>query len=103
MAEKYFIGIRTQTNESHSIHKEGCPFMPDDGKKIFLGNFSTPQDAASEGKKHFNKSDSCLFCSKDHHLTESEPAFSNKEVTVSFIKMENLIAPWFSALQCSVN
>lgn len=103
MTEKYFIGIRPQTNESHSIHKEGCPFMPVDEKRIFLGTFRTAHDAASEGKKHFNKSDSCLFCSKEHHPSESEPAFSKTEVTASFINMDNLNVTWFSALQCSVN
>ena len=38
-AEKYYVAVRPQTNEIHSVHREGCPFMPDDGKRIYLGFF----------------------------------------------------------------
>ncbi len=64
-AEKYYVAVRPQTNEIHSVHREGCPFMPDDGKRIYLGFFPSGNEAGIEGKKYFNKSHGCRYCAKE--------------------------------------
>jgi hypothetical protein len=70
MTDKYYIAIRPTTKEDHSIHKEGCPFMPEKDKRIYLGLFKTSGDAAEEGSNYFNKSKKCQFCCHDKNMTE---------------------------------
>jgi hypothetical protein len=76
MISKYYLTIRPQTNENHSVHKEDCPFLPDDEKRIYLGMFNCCQDAIREGQKHFNRTNSCRFCMKEHQSVRWKPAFS---------------------------
>lgn len=73
MVAKYYVAKRLRTNENHTVHKEGCPFLPDDDKRIFLGAYNSGRDAISEAKKHFIKTDTCQFCSKEHRLHEEQP------------------------------
>ena len=56
--------VRPQTNDHHSVHKEGCPFLPDDEKRIYLGAFKSGQDAVEEARNYFIKTNSCHFCCK---------------------------------------
>ncbi len=65
MEAKYFVAVKPRTNEIHSIHKEGCPFLYDDEKRIYLGMFRSGNDALKEGRHHFLNSGKCLFCSKE--------------------------------------
>jgi hypothetical protein len=73
MISKYYVAIRPQTNEHHAVHKEGCPFLPDYKKRIYLGAFNSDLDAVMEGQRHFNKSNSCLFCFKEHKAHREHP------------------------------
>lgn len=98
MSSSYFVAIRPQSNEHHTIHKEGCPFMPDDRKRIFLGNFHSTFDALSAGKKHFSETDNCRFCSQEHHHEVHSPA-----VTLNLISAERMTAGWENAFQCCLN
>lgn len=66
MTKKYYVAVRPQTNDVHSVHKEDCPFLPDDGKRIFLGHFKSGQDAMRMGEKYFHETGSCLFCCKEN-------------------------------------
>jgi len=103
MLEKYYVGIRPQTNGFHAVHEEGCPFLPETGKRIFLGRFQNPQDALKESRKYFKRSNICLFCSKEYlsqKNTQQEPVF---EISENFISSSRLAVTWESALLCSVN
>lgn len=62
---KFYVSIKPQTNEIHSIHREGCPFMPEESKRIYVGAFSSVSDAAKEGMKYFSNSCTCRFCNKE--------------------------------------
>jgi hypothetical protein len=64
MDSKYFVAVRPRTNDFHSVHKEGCPFLTEGDKNNFLGSFNSDCDAEEEGKKHFAKSKSCPYCSE---------------------------------------
>jgi len=35
------VAVRPQTNDRHAVHKEGCPFLSENDKKIYLGKFSS--------------------------------------------------------------
>jgi len=63
--KRYYLAVRPQTNKIHPVHKEGCPFMPDDKNRIYLGTFQSEAEAGVEGRKYITKSCSCLFCAKE--------------------------------------
>jgi hypothetical protein len=65
MGSKYYISVRPQTNDLHAVHKVGCPFLPQNGKRIFLGEFNKSSDAVRIGSLHFRKVIPCLFCCKE--------------------------------------
>jgi hypothetical protein len=71
MTAKYYVAVRPQTNDYHAVHKEGCPFLHDDSKKIFLGSFKTGHDAMRESRHAFARTENCVFCCKEEK-TESE-------------------------------
>ena len=103
MSTTYFVAVRPQSNEHHTVHKEGCPFMPDDSKRIYLGHFQSPGDALNAGKRHFDKSDSCRFCSKEHHADVHKDSFREPSVPINILSIDRVAASWESALQCGVN
>lgn len=103
MSAKYFIGIRPQTNEYHTVHKDGCPFLPDAGKRIYLGTFRSNQDAINEGERHFDKSNTCLFCSKEHHSPERKHLFAEMAVSGNLLSIDRFPVTWDGACQCGVN
>ena len=74
MSTKYYLAVRPQINENHAVHKEGCPFLPDNNKRIYLGEFSSGKDAVIEGQRHFIRTKGCIFCSKEHKVYEEEPS-----------------------------
>lgn len=88
---RYYVAVRPQTNKAHTVHKEGCPFMPDDEKRIFLGSFVSGEDAVQESQKYFFGSNKCQFCSKDHSHDKRETVFSDVDNS-SYIPTENQIS-----------
>ncbi len=103
MVTKYYVAIRPQTNDQHNVHKEGCPFLPEAARRIFLGIFQSPKDAVEEGSKYFSRSNKCLFCSKEHHPQNNKPTISELLVQENYISSDSFTAVWDSALSCSVN
>jgi hypothetical protein len=77
MVSKYYIALRSQTNNRHAVHKEDCPFLPDAEKRICLGYFQSEQQAIREGEKHFRSTGHCRFCMKEHQ----EPMFSEIDIS----------------------
>jgi hypothetical protein len=65
MEAKYYVAVRPRTNEMHGVHKEGCPLLDDDEKRIYLGTFKSGYDAETEGLRHFSKAKCCAFCAKE--------------------------------------
>lgn len=62
MTAKYWVAVRPQTNDKHAIHRDGCPFMPDDSRRTYLGAFQSDSDAQLAGQMHYEKSVCCRFC-----------------------------------------
>jgi len=76
MISKYYVAIRPQTNKHHAVHKEDCPFLPDAGKRIYLGMFNSDKDALTEGQRHFIRTKCCLFCSKEYQPERKKRKYS---------------------------
>lgn len=103
MTAKYYLAIRPQTNEHHAVHKEGCPFLPDDEKRIYLGAFNSGQDAVGESKRHFIRTNSCQFCSKEHKVHDELPVF-HKWVVKDLISAEPQTSlSYYQNLICCLN
>ena len=101
--KKYYVAVRPQTNEYHAVHKEGCPFLPDDEKRIYLGEFSSGTEAVKESHSHFGKTKGCIFCSNEKQSVKWSQPLSDilKKDTVSqeiYIPVSN-----HQSLICCVN
>jgi hypothetical protein len=103
MESKYYVAVRPRTNETHSIHKEGCPFLSADEKRIYLGVFRSAGDALKESKHHFINSSRCPFCSKDTEDTGNRSVRYDK-VNTSRISAEiHMPVIYQNSLFCCVN
>ena len=80
MVAKYYVAIRPQTNEHHAVHKEDCPFLPENEKRIYLGMFSSGKEAVREGQIHFTGASCCPFCLKEHPQERGQPVFQEKDI-----------------------
>ncbi|HLP74309.1 MAG TPA: hypothetical protein VK155_15490 [Bacteroidales bacterium] len=58
----FYMVVRPGLNELHSVHMDGCPFLPAENKRIFLGKFISLRDAIHEGNKYFSNNCGCRFC-----------------------------------------
>jgi hypothetical protein len=103
MKTKYFICTRPQTNDSHTVHKEGCPCLPAPEKRIFLGVFRSPDEAVEEGRKHFPAPAGCRFCSKKYYKENTKNRFSEMPGKLDFLSSDRVRDSWESALICSMN
>ena len=103
MGSKYYVAIRPQTNEYHAVHKEDCPFLPEEEKRICLGMFKSCKDAVREGQRHFSRVISCRFCIKEHLPQNKKPVVYGMQVEENFISSDRLKIAWDSVLQYSVN
>ena len=83
---KYYVAIRPQINEYHAIHKEGCPFLPDEEKRIYLGEFNSGMEAVKESQSHFSKTKGCIFCSKEKQAVKWSQPLSDILKKTSFRK-----------------
>jgi hypothetical protein len=84
MVAKYYVVIRPQTDENHAVHKEDCPFLPENEKRIYLGMFGSCEEAIREGKRHFPRTNHCRFCSKEHQTESKEPVLSGIDASENF-------------------
>lgn len=80
MIAKYYAVLKHRLNENHAVHKEGCPFLHDDEKSIYLGEFSSGQDAVNESQRFFSRTKGCIFCSEDHNLSDNKPILSERVI-----------------------
>jgi hypothetical protein len=103
MEVKYYICTRPQAEGYYFIHREDCPLLPAPGKRIYLGTFLSPVEAAEEGKKYFSRIRYCLFCSEEHNDKITQSVLFEVQHDIKNITSVQVIAGWESALFCYVN
>jgi hypothetical protein len=103
MEAKYYVAVRPRTNETHPIHKEGCPFLADDEKRIYLGMFKSGSDALTEGRQHFLNSSRCPFCSKETETVKDDSIRYGKINTGNISERIQLPVFLHSTVFCCVN
>jgi hypothetical protein len=102
MATRFFVCTRPQINGSYTVHREDCPFLPEQGRRILLGVFKFSLDAVKKGRRYCSRPESCLFCSKEQNEIK-RPAFTEREANPDFISSKRLKTTWESLLFCSVS
>ncbi len=65
----YYVNKNAQSNDDHEVHTTGCPFLPEEQNRIYLGEFPYCSSAVTEAKKYYPQSNGCYYCSKDCHTT----------------------------------
>lgn len=103
MVSKYYVAIRPQTNEQHAVHKENCPFLPDENKRIYLGMFSSGQAAIRIGQIYFDRTNSCPFCSKEHQPERKKKEFA-RMLEAGYVEIKaSRSVKWQSPIRFYVN
>jgi hypothetical protein len=103
MTEKYFIAVRPQLNGNHSVHKDNCPFLPEYGKRKYLGQFTDPNDALNEGKKHYSSSHNCLFCTKKQESKLKDLVLAEITEISNLLTSERVTVALENTFMCCVN
>jgi hypothetical protein len=71
----YYLTKRTNFTGTRAVHKEGCPFLQKNNKSIYLGNFSTSNNAIWKARMIFDNSSACIFCAKEG-VAMNAPAYA---------------------------
>ena len=103
MKTKYFIDLKQRTDETHPVHSEDCPFLPERNNRIFLGILSTPVEAELAGRIYFNSSVSCPFCCSKPGISGVDKDNSHLFTNPEFLHFSGITASAESALLCGVN
>ena len=103
MGGKYFISTRPWKNGSHIVHREGCPFLPEQGKRIFLGIFQSLESAIKEGQKCFKMPGRCVFCAEGHDPGNMIHKLHKIDDDFFLISSEQLKDSPESVLLCCIN
>jgi hypothetical protein len=101
MIDKYWVAKRPGNNEDHAVHKEDCPFLPDNDKRIYLGEFCSGADAVREGQRYFGNTNGCIFCSKEHNVQKGDH-FRFKWLEPDVVEQQAPI-PYEESMICCVN
>ena len=64
MKQKYYVNKRRQDGRgyNHEVHKEGCRWIPDFYDALYLGEFSSSEEALEAAKKIYFDADGCMYC-----------------------------------------
>ena len=66
---RYYVNKSAQSNGDHEVHKQGCSWMPEEGNRVYLGDFATCRSAVTEAKKRYPQSNGCFYCSRECHTS----------------------------------
>ncbi|MFQ1678869.1 hypothetical protein ACK08B_03365 [Pantoea dispersa] len=58
----YYVNKHAGYNDNHVVHAKGCPFLPSDGGRRFLGTFYTPGAAIQQARKFYATALGCEHC-----------------------------------------
>lgn len=61
----YYVRIKPQLIGTNSVHKEGCPFLPDIKDRIYIGEYCSGSAALRDAKLYFSEVSCCCFCDRE--------------------------------------
>jgi len=89
---RYYVDVKSRSNNYHLVHKEGCPFLPEKEKRIYLGVNTSAGNALDEARSYFTKSECCRFCLKEEPGIKKELIYNEICYADSF-PVSSLIRP----------
>jgi len=63
----YYVCTHPQTNGNHEIHRDGCPEMPSQKYRTYLGDYASCKPAANKAKASYPHINGCTTCSPECH------------------------------------
>lgn len=66
---KYYVNQNVQANGDHEVHREGCAYLPDLAKRIFIGLHESCHNATLVAKGLYPKANGCFYCSNECHTS----------------------------------
>lgn len=60
--DSYYVNKNAQPNGDHEVHKSSCNRLPELQHRMYLGQFSTCEEAVREAKKTYPTADGCYYC-----------------------------------------
>ena len=103
MVERYYLAVRPRINETHAVHKAGCPLLPDFEKRIYLGMFDSVMDAVKESQKFFAATKGCLFCSEEDEGSQKITCVDTRISNDAVLPALKIQVHCFQSLICCVN
>ncbi|MCE0492141.1 hypothetical protein LU196_19080 [Pantoea sp. Mb-10] len=58
----YYVDKNAGYNDNHVVHATGCPFLPSDRARRFLGTFYSPAAAIQQARKFYPGAMGCEHC-----------------------------------------
>jgi len=83
MIKMYYVILQPFSFGKYYLHSGECPFLPEDGKKIFIGFFGSAEEAIEECRRMNIEVKECVFCSLDkkrRHYTTGAEKFVSSEI-----------------------
>lgn len=65
----YYVSFNAHINGHHEIHELSCLYIPSTLERMYLGFFSSLDEAILEAKKKYTKSGGCAVCCIPHYVT----------------------------------
>ena len=59
---RYYVNKNAQSNGDHEVHTATCSWLPHEGNRIYLGDFTSCGPAKAEAKKYYRTADGCAHC-----------------------------------------
>lgn len=66
--EHYFVTMNQHAGDEHEVHKDGCPYMPANEQRLYLGEFVDGLAALEEARKYYPKAIACRWCCPECYL-----------------------------------
>ncbi|HEU4885432.1 MAG TPA: hypothetical protein VFT45_24505 [Longimicrobium sp.] len=68
MATTYYVNTKAQPNGDHEVHTETCDWLPSAENRMYLGEFTSCDEAVDEAKKTYpTTTNGCIHCSEACH------------------------------------
>jgi len=99
---RFYVDVKSHTNNYHLVHKEGCPFLPEKGKRISLVS-TCANEALIEAKNHFSSNVRCSFCLKEEHKSTKELLFEEVSLAGKFPVSSSIKPNREDAMHCYAN
>jgi len=59
---RYYVNRNAQPNGDHEVHTTGCSHPAAEHNRVSLGLHAHCRHAVAESRKHYSKTNGCLYC-----------------------------------------